>query len=274
MTIGDAEVGGLWGATLDLRVFAAEGARGASVITGTALAGPDGPLARSHVEPGSIGQQLNGLLTLSPWDGVKIGRLTREGAVKATHDALGEQPPGPIVLAPAYSDRRGRALLRPPGVMALRTYLVPRADALVVDLSVAEQLTERPVRSPDGMREACRRLMDWGPRSVLITGGQLEGTPMDLLTDGAGFIDFGADRREGAWWGAGDMLTATLLARLSAGRPLPEAVDESRGAVLDALDAAVEAPLGCRLADPMGPLYPKLDKVVDPVPIRGEDHKP
>ncbi|MFN3202543.1 MAG: bifunctional hydroxymethylpyrimidine kinase/phosphomethylpyrimidine kinase [Bradymonadia bacterium] len=271
ITIGDAEVSGLWGATLDARVFAAEGARCATIITGTALDAPDGPIAQTHLPASAINLHLGATLAGGPCDGVKLGRLSDEGAVKAVHEALGEQPPEPLVVAPALADRRGNALLSPMGVMALRRLVFPKASILVMDLTTAEQLTGRPTRTADEMRDACRRLFDEGCRNVLVTGGQLEGTPMDLFFDGSGFIDYGADRRSSKGLrGVGDVFTAQLLCRLSEGRPTPEAIDEARGATIQALDKALEGPPGLRLVDPMNPLYPKLGKHPDPVFDRPE----
>lgn len=270
ITVGVSEPGGLWGTGLDLRTFAAEGARGVAVISGVALDGPDGPIGHTPVPAHAVNLHLGSSLAQSPCDGLKIGALLSEGAIKAADEALGDgaSVSGPVVLAPTLANRRGQALLGPADAMALQVHLIPKATVVVLDLVSAEQITGRPTRTLREMKDACKRVLDLGARHVLITGGQLEGTPVDLLFDGSGYIDYGADRRtvEGLR-GAGDVLTATLLCRMSEGQAMPEAVDQARGATLKAIDKALECPAGLRLADPMNPLCVALGRVADPVRI-------
>ena len=53
--------------------------------------------------------------------------------------------------------------------------LFPLADVVTPNIPEAEALTGRRVASLDDMRDAARRILDLGPRVVLVKGGHLEG---------------------------------------------------------------------------------------------------
>ena len=87
------------------------------------------------------------------------------------------------------------------------------------------------------MREAARRLHALGPRWVLVKGGHLEGDPVDLLFDGAAFVELKRPRVDTKnTHGTGCTLSAAIATFLGFGLSVPDAVAKARDAVQRAIE--------------------------------------
>jgi hydroxymethylpyrimidine/phosphomethylpyrimidine kinase len=72
----------------------------------------------------------------------------------------------------------------------------------------------------------------------LITGGDLPGSPVDVLADADGLVEFEEERIPGDMRGTGCLLAAALAAGLARGVALRTAVREARAFVRRKLSAA------------------------------------
>ena len=153
-------------------------------------------------------------------------------------------------------DAHGEPRVSDSVVAAWKAHVAPLAEVIVVNAVEAERLFGRPVESRRGMLEATKRLFDLGAPFVLVTGGRLEGHPVDLLYDGTGTIEVGMDRVAGARLPhTGGVLTAALTAWMARGLTVPAALDAARPRVNAALEGALDhVPLG-RSVEPLRALW-------------------
>ncbi|MDX9720424.1 MAG: bifunctional hydroxymethylpyrimidine kinase/phosphomethylpyrimidine kinase [Myxococcota bacterium] len=152
--------------------------------------------------------------------------------------------------------RDGRRLVSEEALESARRTLFGRSRVLMANTEEASLLLGRTVQGMDGMRQACFRLGELGPQSVLLTGGRTQGHALDLFFDGSDIFEFGADR-EPTWdlRGAGVLLRASLSCGIVRDLPLLAAVEEAKSDVTAAIrkarrigDRWVCEPQGCASA--------------------------
>jgi len=117
--------------------------------------------------------------------------------------------------------------------------------ALVVTPNLHEvaALIEREVRTLEDMKEAARAIKDFGPRYVVIKGGHLHGTPLDLLFDGCHFRKYANLRYDTPHThGTGCTFASAIAAGLARGFPVEEAVARAKVYISAAIQHGI--PLG------------------------------
>ncbi len=260
---GDAT--GLTGLSAAQRALAALALRAAPVTTAVGYTTADGRWRGAALPEAALRRQIEGAREAAPVDAVRTGCAGSEAGVRALFEML---PEGlPTVVDPAFVDRGGDARLADDAVGALLGRLFALATVITPNIDEATRLTGRTVNSVGSMRDACRRLADFGVKNVLITGGRLQDHAVDLLWDGAGFVEFGCDRRADGHLlrGVGETFTAAVAGHLARGRALPEAIDAAKGLVTRALDAATSPAGGHRAVEPLAAAFEALG--LDPSPI-------
>ncbi len=98
----------------------------------------------------------------------------------------------PLVVDPVMISKHGLPLLPGEAIRTLREELLPRAALLTPNVPEAEALTGISIRTLDDARRAACRILQMGPRAVLIKGGHMEGDAIDLLWDGTAWQEFPA----------------------------------------------------------------------------------
>ena len=77
----------------------------------------------------------------------------------------------PLVVDPVCVSQSGQRLLREDAVNALRWHILPKADLLTPNRPEAELLADMKIDSEKDIDVAARKLIDMGPKAVLIKGG-------------------------------------------------------------------------------------------------------
>jgi len=155
---------------------------------------------------------------------IKIGMVGNAANARAIRSLL---PTGvPVVVDPVLAASSGAPLFDGPARAllelasgALLTPNMPEAQALCGGPADAEQL----------LRE--------GPQAVLLKGGHLEGTPVDVLATRAGTESFAAPRIAARARGTGCRLASAIAVGLARGVPLRDAVIAARALVREYLRA-------------------------------------
>jgi hydroxymethylpyrimidine/phosphomethylpyrimidine kinase len=131
----------------------------------------------------------------------------------------------------------GDPLLAADAVGALRVVLLPRARIVTPNVPEAEVLAGMPIRSLDEMREAGRRILELGPRVVLVKGGHLDGPDsVDVACTASGTFDVRRARIDTPHThGTGCTLSSAIAANLALGLPDRDAIERAR----DYLDGAI-----------------------------------
>ena len=254
LTIAGSDSGGGAGLQADLRTFAAFGLHGLSAVTAVTAQNTAG-IADIHVLPPAIvAAQIAAVADEFTVAAAKTGMLADGALVDAVCAALEALALRPVV-DPVLASTSGSRLLDEDGIRRLHARLLPLAAVVTPNRMEAERLSGIAVASRAAAREAARRILDLGPRAVIVTGGHLDeeaDTVVDILDDGTGAVEIATPRvavEGGRTHGTGCVFSAALTAGLAAGRTLPDAAEEGQRYVAAAIRQARRVGRGLVLDD-------------------------
>jgi hydroxymethylpyrimidine/phosphomethylpyrimidine kinase len=243
------------GLQADLKTFSALGVYGATVVTAVTAQNTQG-ITSIHLVPGdTVAAQLDAVFSGLSIRAVKTGMLGSEGGVNATAAGL-ERWAGsiPVIVDPVMVSTSGSRLLARGAEKALAAKLIPLAALITPNLHEAAALLDAgPAQNESEMRRQAKRLLDLGPKAVLIKGGHLTGPEaVDLLYDGSRFRSYAAPRiATKNTHGTGCTLSSAIAAFLVKGLPMEEAIAEAKAY----LQGAIAQAAGLRIGPGAGPLW-------------------
>lgn len=211
------------GAERDVRVFTAVAAVSAQDASGvTAL----------HPVPVEV---LRAQLAALPWDAagaVRIGALGNIANVRAAAAIVRARPTIPAVVDPVLAASSGGELIDAAGRYALRDELATLPSVVMTPNleEAAEMLGVLPIER-DAIAEAASALQRLGGHAVLLTGGHIDGDPVDALATAEGVELFSEPRIAASMRGTGCTLAMALACELANGTPLRHAVHAARAYV-------------------------------------------
>jgi hydroxymethylpyrimidine/phosphomethylpyrimidine kinase len=153
-------------------------------------------------------------------DAAKTGMLASAELVAAVAAAVRDFGIGPLVVDPVLASSHLDPLLAGDALGRMRDELLPLAAVVTPNLPEASALVGFGVVDRDGMVEAGRALLGFGPEVVLVTGGHLDGgeSPDLLLAAGAEPVWLeGARIPAASTHGTGCVLSAAIAAELARG---------------------------------------------------------
>ncbi|MBP5858324.1 bifunctional hydroxymethylpyrimidine kinase/phosphomethylpyrimidine kinase [Marivibrio halodurans] len=243
LTVAGSDSGGGAGIQADLKTFSALGVYGCSVITALTAQNTREVQGVFDVSPSFVRAQMRAVFEDIAIDAVKIGMLGRADVIDAVRLDLKRYKPAWVVLDPVMVAKSGDRLLAKNAMKALIDGLVPLADIITPNLPEAAALLKlkEPITDPDAMVEAARRLLDFGPRAVLLKGGHLAGdSAADLLFTEEGGSEWLPGRRFNTrnTHGTGCTLSAAIAAGLAKGQTMGEAVKQAKAYIANAIATA------------------------------------
>jgi hydroxymethylpyrimidine/phosphomethylpyrimidine kinase len=146
LTIAGSDPSGGAGLQADLKTFQAFGVHGATVVTSVTVQDTTGVRDRFDLSRALVGAQLDAVLGDLPVGAAKTGfcptptSSTRSSSACATRAC-------PLVVDPVLVATSGDTLTAPSALGAIRDRLLPLAAVVTPNLSEAEALTGRPVRT-------------------------------------------------------------------------------------------------------------------------------
>jgi hydroxymethylpyrimidine/phosphomethylpyrimidine kinase len=243
LTIAGSDSCGGAGIQADLKTFSALGVFGMSAITAVTSQNTLGVRGFVELDPGFVSSQIHAVVTDVGVDAVKTGMLANAAIISAVADDLKELKLQKVVVDPVMVAKSGDRLLREDAIEAMVHKLFPLALVVTPNLDEASALIGLPVSNASEMREAARRIKDFGPRFVLIKGGHLAGTPMDLLYDGENFREFTNQRFDTPHThGTGCTFASAIAAGLAKDLSLHDAVVQAKSYITEAIRQGL--PLG------------------------------
>ncbi len=186
LTVAGSDSGGGAGIQADLRTFAALGVHGTSAISCVTAQNPREVRAIEPLRPEVVRLQMEAVFSeLSP-RAVKTGMLFSSEIIHVVAQVLREGPRVALIVDPVMVSSSGAHLLEPSAMGALQKELLPLAALVTPNLHEAELLAGFPIREPEEMRSAARRIAELCGCAALVKGGHLEETEeaMDVLFDG------------------------------------------------------------------------------------------
>ena len=238
LTIAGSDPGGGAGLQADLRVFAAHGLHGMSVVAALTAQNTRAVTAVLPVEAGFIKQQLDTLLSDSVPEAVKTGMLYTEEAVAAVAEACKTYGLKNLVVDPVAVSSSGTALAKEGVLESIKQLLFPIAEVVTPNMHEAALLTGREVVTEQDMAEAARALNDMGPKAVVLTGGHMEGRVLNIVYDGVEIHRIEGEKLPGQYHGTGCAFSASLTSQLALGLGMPEAAKAATEFVAASLKSA------------------------------------
>jgi hydroxymethylpyrimidine/phosphomethylpyrimidine kinase len=237
LTIAGSDSGGGAGIQADLKTFAAHRVFGTCAITAVTAQNTLGVTMWRAVASDLVTAQIEAVAGDFGVDAVKVGMLANAAIVEAVAAAIAELDLPHVVVDPVMIAKGGDRLLEDEAVAAIRAELLPLAHVVTPNVPEAEVLSGRTIRSVDDMRTAGARILELGPRVVIVKGGHLEGPEsIDVVCTAQGTFDLRAPRIETRHThGTGCTLSSAIAANLALGLDDHAALSRAR----DYLDGAI-----------------------------------
>jgi hydroxymethylpyrimidine/phosphomethylpyrimidine kinase len=247
LSIAGSDSGGGAGIQADLKTFAALGCFGMTAITAITAQNTCGVQAIHGVPPEVLRDQIDAVVEDIGVDAVKVGMLHSPDIVRTVAQAIDRHGLQHVVFDPVMVATSGAKLIDDPAIAVLVAEMFPRAMLITPNLDEAALLVGRPLTSPQDMALAAAELIGRGARAVLLKGGHLAGdTVTDLLLEpGYPPLWMRAPRiHTPNTHGTGCTLSSAIAAHLGLGATLPEAVQQARAFVRQALQTGATVKTG------------------------------
>jgi hydroxymethylpyrimidine kinase/phosphomethylpyrimidine kinase len=229
LTIAGSDSSGGAGIQADLKTILSLGGYGMSVITALTAQNTLGVHAIKPVDASFVGQQIDCVLEDIGADAVKTGMLVNARIVRTVAQKLRASGIEKIVVDPVIASKKGATLLDEDGQRATVEDLFPIAYLVTPNIPEAEILLDSRISDLSGMIRAGKALQKMGPRYVLVTGGHLPESPVDVLHDGAQHYEFTSQRvRTRHSHGTGCTLAAAVATLLGKGLSLMDSIDRAK----------------------------------------------
>lgn len=180
-------------------------------------------------------ENLREQLATLPWDAagaVRIGAMATAENVRAVASALRSRPALDAVVDPVCAASHGGRLVDDDAWREVAESLATLPNVVLTPNAgeAAALLGAHPL-TRESIGGAAVALQQRGARAVLVTGGDLDGDPVDALATAAGLELFSEPRIAGEMRGTGCTLAMALACELARGTPLVPAVVAARAFV-------------------------------------------
>ncbi len=226
LTIAGSDSGGGAGIQADLKTFAALGVYGSSVITALTAQNTVGVQGVFEVDPAFVEQQIDSVMNDIGAHAAKTGMLYNRGIIAAVAKKVKEHGLAELVVDPVMVSATGASLLKKQDVNALIKELLPLARVVTPNPAEAEVLSGLKIKSVDDMKKAAKKIAALGPKSVVVTGGDLRRRQaVDVLYSDGRFEDMKGPRvKTENTHGTGCTYSSAIAVGLARGKSLSEAV--------------------------------------------------
>ncbi len=223
LTIAGTDPSGGAGIMADLKSFQARDVYGMAVVTSLVAQNTRGVQLIEHVSPQMLKAQLESVFSDIPPQAVKTGMLATTEIMEIIQPYL-KKLDCPYVLDPVMVATSGDTLIDTSARDYLKTNLLPLATIITPNLPEAEEIVGFSIHDPEDMQRAGRLILkEFGPQSVVIKGGHLEGGAKDFLfTKDEQFVWESPRIQTCHTHGTGCTFAAVITAELAKGEdPLP-----------------------------------------------------
>ena len=263
LTIAGSDPCGGAGLQADLKTFSAFGIDGCTVITALTVQSPHRVKTVRPLSAALVENQLHEVMEHLSIDAIKIGMLSRRSIVKTISRVLREFELPPVVLDPVMNATSGAVLLEKQALSTLVSELLPLVTIITPNLKEASILSGQRVNDLPSMKKAARKILEMGPRYVLITGGHLARPGRDLLYDGRQFTVFSGKLYKASHiHGTGCTFSAAVAAGLALKWPISRTVRTAQDYLYRTIKSGETSPQGVRMLH-QAISFPKASRVKD-----------
>ncbi|WP_026485737.1 bifunctional hydroxymethylpyrimidine kinase/phosphomethylpyrimidine kinase [Caldanaerobius polysaccharolyticus] len=236
LTIAGSDSGGGAGIQADLKTYSAHGVYGMSVITSITAQNTTGVLGIEDISPEMVALQIKAIFEDLYPDAVKIGMVSNEGIIESIAGGLKNYKPEKVVLDPVMISKSGNHLLKPEAIEALKRKLIPLSLVVTPNLMEAGALSGFEIKDKEDMKEAAKKILDLGAKTVVVKGGHLTGDALDIFYDGKVFYEITSERiNTENTHGTGCTFSSAIAANLALGYDLLESIKRAKNYITGAI---------------------------------------
>ncbi|MEW6352146.1 MAG: bifunctional hydroxymethylpyrimidine kinase/phosphomethylpyrimidine kinase [Thermodesulfobacteriota bacterium] len=229
LTIAGSDSSGGAGIQADIKTILSLGGYAMSVVTAITAQNTLGVQGVQLVDPEFVGVQMDSVLGDIGAEAVKTGMLGNGATVKVVAERLQHFGVPRLVVDPVMHSDKGVVLLDEDGRKALVERLFPITYMLTPNIPEAEILTGLKITDVPHMKKAAKKLQRMGPRYVLVKGGHLPESPVDVLEDGLQNYEFTTHRvRTHHTHGTGCTLASAIATLIAQGLPIMDCIDQAK----------------------------------------------
>ena len=245
LTIAGSDSSGGAGIQADLKTFSALGVYGMSAIAALTSQNTQGVNGIVEVDPDFVSSQIRSVVLDIGVDAVKTGMLSNASVISRVSSDLKELKLEKVVVDPVMAAKSGDSLLKADAIEALVSQLFPIVLIITPNLQEAEVLSGVRIECEEDMKRAAVKLRGFGPKYVIVKGGHLPGSPMDLLWDGRNFREYAGVRYQTPHThGTGCTFASAIAAFLARGLSVEDAVGKAKTYVAGAIAKGLSLGLG------------------------------
>ncbi len=248
LTVAGSDSGGGAGIQADLKTIMAMGGYGMSVITALTAQNGEG-VAGIHAAPADfVTLQMRTVAAGFTVHAAKTGMLFNEAIVRAVAAGFAGHP-FPLVVDPVSVATSGSRLLEESAIEVMVRELLPLADLVTPNIPEAEMLSGMVIEDLTGMALACEKILDLGPKAVLVKGGHKPTghEVTDVLMVRGGWPQLMTQKKVDTanTHGTGCTLSAAIASGLGLGLELEDAVKRAQAFLNRALRESWNPGRGC-----------------------------
>ncbi len=255
MSIAGSDSGGGAGIQADIRTFAALGVHGTSALSAITAQNTLGVLETYHLPPSVIVDQMTALFSDFDIRCVKTGMLATPHIAEAVADILSLHKV-PLVVDPVMTAQAGGQLIQGEPREVFKR-LLPEATSVTPNIREAELLSGISIRGLDDMKRAAYEIYAYGPKSVIVTGGHLNGT--DIVYNGT-FEVLKGSLIEGGTHGAGCTFSAALTAFIAKGYGVPPSARMAKAFVTEGIRSGERVGAGAGVVNQIAATLDKAER--------------
>jgi hydroxymethylpyrimidine/phosphomethylpyrimidine kinase len=226
------------GLQADLKTFSALGIYGVSIPAVLTAQNTEGVFEIQEVPADFFSCQIDILLKDIRPDALKTGMLYTPDNVRIVSEKIRRHSLHNLVIDPLMKASKGIMLAGGDMDKAMKKFLFPLAKVITPNLYEASVLTAIDIQSDKDAKEAAVILRSFGPGAVIITGGHMKNTAIDLLFDGEEFLALESEKLEGEYHGTGCTFSAVITACLAAGYSVKESFIRAKDFVHSSMKSA------------------------------------
>ena len=236
------------GIQADLKTFSAFGCYGMTVLTALPIQNTCGVRKCYELPIQAIEDQLHAIFDDITPDSIKIGMLFNSEIIELIATVLKQRAINiPLVLDPVTLAKSGDPLLVPEAVNTLISLLMPLATVITPNIPEAQTFTGMNALSEEQMIQVAQKLLEFGPKYVLLKGGHLntpESNDLLLGRDGSSHWFKSPRIQSKNTHGTGCTLSAAIAACLAQNIDIIKACSLAKTYLYNAINASKDETVG------------------------------
>ncbi len=249
------------GIQADLKVISSLGAYGTCAITAITAQNTLAVSSVFDVPASVVGQQIDSIVSDIGVDSLKTGMLVNEEIVEIVCDMVKKHNLKKLVIDPVIMSHKGERLLSLDGIKRLRSALIPLSCLITPNIPEVETLTDCKIRNLSDIKNAAKKLFEFGAECVLVKGGHIieyendkndasKGEIVDVFYDGNSFKYYREARiKTENVHGTGCMYSAAIATGLAKGNDVISAIGTARKFITTVIRESSKLGKGHRLAN-------------------------